>query len=81
MYSHLNRDIFPELVRTQLRSKPKTFSAIFIAFFEYIWDFEHFEKKDELHSLNILEVIDTKERGFLNARKILLQETLLKATS
>ena len=81
MYFRLNTEIFPELVRTKLSQKPKTFSGIFIEFFKSTWIFEHFERKDELHSLNISEVIDTEECGFLNSRKLLLQKTHLKSTS
>ena len=81
LYSCLNTEIFRELVRTQLCQKSKVFSGIFIAFFKSPWNFEHFEKKDGLHSLNISELIDTEECGFSNARKLLLQNTLLKSTS
>ena len=81
VYSRLSREVSPKLVRTQLCQKPKTFSAIFIAFFKSTSNFEHFEKEDELHSLNISEVIDTKECGFLSTGKLLLQKTLLNSTS
>ena len=80
-YSHLSREIFQQLVRTQLSWKTKTFSPIFIAFSKSTWSFNLFEKKDELYSWNISEVLDTKECGFLNVRKLLLQNTLLKSTS
>ena len=33
----------------------------------------HFETKDQLHSLNILQVIDSEKCGYLNARKLLFQ--------
>ena len=81
MYSRLNREIFPQLVWTQLCQKAKTFSEIFTAFLKSTWNFEHFGKKEELHRLNISEVIDTEECIFLNSRKLLLQNTLLKSTS
>ena len=32
--------------------------------------FWNFEKKDQLHSLNILEVIDPEIYGYFNARKL-----------
>ena len=60
-YSCVNREIFPQLVRTQLDQKPKVFSAIFIPFFKSTWNFEHFQKKHALHSLNISGLIDTEE--------------------
>ena len=81
MYSRLNRQIFRQPVRTQLCQKPKTFSGTFIVFLKFRWNFELFEKKDELYSLNISEDIDTEECGFFNARKLPLQNTLLKSTS
>ena len=54
---------------------------MFIEFLKSTWNFEHFEKRDDLYSWNISELIDTEECGFLNARKLVLQNTLLKATS
>ena len=30
----------------------------------------HFQKKDQLHSLNISEVIDSEKSGYVNARKL-----------
>ena len=30
----------------------------------------HFEKKDQLYTLNISEVIDSEKYGYLNARKL-----------
>ena len=80
LYSCLNRQIFPQLVRTQLYQKQKVFCPIFISFLKSTWNLEHLEKKEELHSLNISEVIDTEECNFFNARKLLLQNILLKLT-
>ena len=31
----------------------------------------HFQKKDQIHSLNISEVIDSEKCGYFNARKLL----------
>ena len=45
MHFHLIGEIFPQLVRTQLCQKPKTFSRNFIVFFKSTWNFEHFQKK------------------------------------
>ena len=81
MYSHLHREIFPQLVRTPLSQKPETFSRIYIPFFKSTWNFEIFGKKEAPRHLNISEVSDTEECGFLNAQKLLLQNTLLKSTS
>ena len=81
MYSHFNSEIFKQIVPTQLSQKPKTFSEIFTAFFKSTKNFQQFRKQDELHSLNISEVIDTEVCGFSNAQNLLLQNTLLKSTS
>ena len=40
----------------------------------------HFEKKDQLHSFNILEVIDSQIYGYLNARKLLFWDTFKEST-
>ena len=40
----------------------------------------HFEKKDHLYSLNISEVTDSEKCGYLNARKILLQNILRESS-
>ena len=50
----------------QLYEKPKIFCCIFIAFFEFTLNFEHF-LKNELPSLSISEVIDFERRAYLNA--------------
>ena len=46
----------------------KTFSEIFMALLQSTQNFVHFEKKDQLHSVNILEIIDSEKYGYLNAR-------------
>ena len=38
-----------------------------MAFLKSKLDFEHFEKKNEPHSLSISEVIDSKRRAYLDA--------------
>ena len=81
MYPRLNREVFPQLVRTELCQKSKTFSEIFSELLKSRSNFEQFEIKDGLHSLNISEVFDTEECVFLNARKLLLQNTFFKSTS
>ena len=47
------------------------FPAIFIAFLESKQDFAYFEKNDQLHSLNVLEVIDPNNCGYFIAHKVL----------
>ena len=40
----------------------------------------HFEKKHQLYSLNISEVSDSRKCGYLNAQKLLFQDTLREST-
>ena len=47
--------------------RTKNFSKKFITFSKSSWNIEHFEKNPEPHSLIILEIIDSKKRGYLNA--------------
>ena len=58
----------------------KTFSEIFIAFSQSTQKFVHFHKKDQLDSLNILEVTQSKKSGYLNARNLLFLNTLPEST-
>ena len=57
---------FPEQFQTLLSQKQKTFLGFFIAFLNYAWNLEHFQKKDEYSSLIISEIIDAERRGYLN---------------
>ena len=75
MYSRHRSDKLPRQVQTSLSQKQKTFSAVIIAFLESTQNFTHFERKDQLHSLNILEVIDPDKYGYFNARKLLFLST------
>ena len=43
--------------------KKKIFSDFFVAFFEYAMNFEHFQKKDDPHSLCISEITDHERRA------------------
>ena len=61
-----------EKVQALLFQKRKTFSPAFIAFSESTKNFHHSEKKGQLHSLNILEVIDSRTCCYFNARKLLV---------
>ena len=49
-YSPLNRDNLTQPIRTQLSQKQQAFSEFFLAFSKSTLNFEHFEKKDDLHS-------------------------------
>ena len=53
-------------IQTPLSPKQKTFSEFFISFLKCAWNLEHFQKKDEYHSLIISEIIDAERRGYLN---------------
>ena len=54
-------------VQMLFSKKRRTFSEYFLAFLESTQDFAYFEKKDQLHSLNISEVIDPDKCGYLIA--------------
>ena len=66
-YSRSNTDILLLPVRIQLSEKLETFSGLFIAFLESALNFEHFEKKNETHGLNMSKVNDLQKRVHLNA--------------
>ena len=65
-YSSTNIKNLPQQFPTPLSPKQKTFSEFFIAFLEYAWNLEQFQKKDEYTSLIISEIIDAERRGYLN---------------
>ena len=71
---------FRKRVLTLLSQKRKTFSEIFLAFWQSTKKFVHFEKKDQLHSLNTSKVIDSEKCGYLNARKLFFPDTLQEST-
>ena len=49
-YSLLNRDKLTQPIPTQLSQKKKTFFEFFLQFSKSTLNFEHFQKKDDLHS-------------------------------
>ena len=49
-----------------LSKKPKIFSEFFTALLKFTFNFEHFEKKYESHSLCNCEVRDGEGRGYVN---------------
>ena len=75
MYCCHNSEKFPQQNPTQLSSKPKTFSQTFIAFLKSTWNFKRFGKKRYISG-----VIDSEKGGYLENRKLLFQNTLLKWT-
>ena len=58
-----NRDNLMQPIHIQLSEKLKTFSEVFRAFSKSGLKFEHFEKKDEPHSLFISEATACENRG------------------
>ena len=52
--------------QTPLSQKERTFSGYFIAFLKFIWNLEHFRKRDEYARLIISEIFDAERRGYLN---------------
>ena len=61
-YSLLNRDNLRQPIRTPLSQKHKAFSEFFLAFSKSTLNFEHFEKKDDLHSSFISEITHSEKR-------------------
>ena len=49
--------------RIQLSKKQKTFCDLFSKFFKSILNFEHFQNRDEPHSLFIDGIMDSEKRG------------------
>ena len=45
-------------IQTHLSQKEKIFSEFFSAFFEFSLNFEHSQKKEDVHSLCISEITD-----------------------
>ena len=52
-----------ETIQMHLSQKPKILSELFGAFFEFVLNFEHFQKKDDPHSLCISEITDHERRA------------------
>ena len=58
-----NRDNLIQPMHIQLCQKLKTFSQFFKVFSKSRLNFEHFQKKDEAHSLFICEATSCQKRG------------------
>ena len=71
MYSRHRWQKLHKQVQTLLSHKRRTFSEIFIAFLESRKNLAHFEKNDQLHSLNNSKVIDSEKCGYFNVLKLL----------
>ena len=62
-YSLLNRDNLTQQIWTQLSQKRQGFSQFFLAFSKCTLNFEHLQKKDDLHSRFISEITHSEKRG------------------
>ena len=58
-----NADNLMQPIHMQLSRKLKTFSEFFLAFSKSRLNFEHFQKKDDAHSLFICEATACEKRG------------------
>ena len=62
-YFLLNRDNLTQPIATQLSIKKKAFFQFFLAFSKSTLNFEHLQKKDDLHSWNISYITHSEKRG------------------
>ena len=58
--------IYRNNFKRHLYQKQKTFSWFFIAFLEFAWNLEYFQKKDDYPSLIISKIIDAERCDYLN---------------
>ena len=58
-----NRNNLMTPIQMQLSKKLKTFSQLFFAFSKSRLNFEHFQKKDDAHSLFISEATACEKHG------------------
>ena len=61
-YSLNNKDKWMQKFQRDLSQKENNFSEFFSPFFESSLNFEHFQKKDDPHSLCISEITDHERR-------------------
>ena len=62
-YSLNSKDKWMQKFQRHFPQKEKTFSQFFSPFFESALNFEHFQKKDDPHSLCISEITDHERRA------------------
>ena len=60
-YSLLNRDNLTQPIQILVPQKQKTFSQFLSAFLKTIWNFKHFQTKDDSHSRCISEVTHSEK--------------------
>ena len=86
-YSLLNRDNLTQPIQILVPQKQKTFSQFLSAFLKTIWNFKHFQTKDDSHSRCISEITDSwkvlkmskksRFRGSFNKQHFRRPQTLL----
>ena len=62
-YSLFNRDYLTQPSQMQLSRKQKTVSEFFSAFLKSSLNFEHFQKKDDSHSLGLSKFPESEKQG------------------
>ena len=62
-YSLPNREYLTQTIQIQLSEKQKTFPGFFSSFSKSKLNFEHFQEKDDPHSLFISEAAVCEKRG------------------
>ena len=67
---------FTQELEAPLSQRQKIFSGSFLPFLKGALNLEHFQKKDQYPSLVISRIIDSEGSGYLNVKKVLLQNTI-----
>ena len=62
-YSFLNRDNLTQPIPTLLSEKQKAYFEFLLAFSKSTLNFEHLQKKNDLHSWNISYITHSEKRG------------------
>ena len=62
-YCLVNKEYLTQLIHMELSRKQKPVCIFFSSVLKWKFNFEHFQKKDDPHSLCISEITDSKKRG------------------
>ena len=62
-YSLLNRDNLTQPIPTRLSQKQKAFFQFFLPFSKSTLNFEHLQKKDDLHRWKVSYITHSEKRG------------------
>ena len=65
-YTLNSKDKWMKTFQMLFSQKENYFSLFFSALSESAWNLEHFQKKDDLHSLCISEITDHERRPYIN---------------